>query len=96
MAARGHLDGNDAGARLSAEKQAMHGFGLAVDINVSGNPWIGAGWVKYDKELLKNCMVTADLRNESFYNQVMLICKAIGASYEIIDGQAVIHSRGCE
>ena len=50
----------------------------------------------YDKELLKNCMVTADLRNETFYNQVMLICKAIGASYEIIDGQAVIHSRGCE
>ena len=41
-------------------------------------------------------MVTADLRNETFYNQVMLICKAIGASYEIIDGQAVIHSRGCE
>jgi transmembrane sensor len=50
----------------------------------------------YDKELLKNCMVTADLRNESFYNQVMLICKAIGASYEIIDGQAVIQARGCE
>ena len=41
------------GARLSSGKQAMHGFGLALDINVSGNPWIGAGWVKNDKVLLQ-------------------------------------------
>ena len=54
------------GARLSAEKQAMHGFGLALDINVSGNPWIGAGWVKYDKVLLQERyrMIKA-LRNAS-------------------------------
>ncbi|MDQ6477265.1 hypothetical protein [Dyadobacter sp. LHD-138] len=32
------------GARLSSEKEAMHGFGLAVDIHGFGNPWIGAGW----------------------------------------------------
>lgn len=41
------------GARLSKNKQAMHGFGLAIDINSWGNPWIGAGWIKHDKELLK-------------------------------------------
>ncbi|MDX2135764.1 MAG: hypothetical protein SFV52_13325 [Saprospiraceae bacterium] len=41
------------GARLSAEKQAMHGFGLAIDIDPVGNPWIGAGWIQYDKEKLK-------------------------------------------
>lgn len=34
------------GARLSATKQAMHGFGLALDIHVIGNPWIGAGWTQ--------------------------------------------------
>lgn len=33
------------GARLSAAKEAMHGFGLALDINSWGNPWIGAGWI---------------------------------------------------
>lgn len=40
-------------ARLSASKQAMHGFGLALDIHVAGNPWIGAGWVQNDKVLLQ-------------------------------------------
>jgi hypothetical protein len=27
----------------------MHGVGLALDIDVAGNPWIGAGWIKDDK-----------------------------------------------
>ena len=40
-------------ARLSVSNQAMHGLGLAIDINVSGNPWIGAGWVTKDPVLLK-------------------------------------------
>ena len=44
----------------------MHGFGLAIDINVNGNPWIGAGWVKNDKVLLQERyrMIKA-LRNAS-------------------------------
>ena len=52
--------------------------------------------IVYDNDLLKKCTVTADLRYEPFYNQLMLVCKAIGASYEIIDGQVVIQSNGCE
>lgn len=52
--------------------------------------------IVYDNDLLKKCTVTADLRYENFYNQLMLVCKAIGASYEIIDGQVVIQSNGCE
>ncbi len=52
--------------------------------------------IVYDNELLKRCTVTADLRNESFYRKIELICKAIGASYEIIDGQVVIQASGCE
>lgn len=52
--------------------------------------------IVYDIDLFKKCTVTADLRNEPFYNQILLICKAIGASYEIIDGQVVIQGgRGC-
>jgi hypothetical protein len=38
------------GGRISADKQAMHGVGLALDIDVKGNPWIGAGWITDDKK----------------------------------------------
>ena len=52
--------------------------------------------IVYDNDLLKKCTVTADLRSETFYRKLDLICKAIGANYEIIDGQVVIQSNGCE
>lgn len=52
--------------------------------------------IVYDMELLKNCTVTADLRNESFYDKLDLLCRAIGAGYEVIDGQVVIQSSGCQ
>ena len=38
------------GGRMSGDDQAMHGVGLALDIDVTGNPWVGAGWIKDDKE----------------------------------------------
>lgn len=41
------------GARLSKDNQAMHSFGLAIDIDRQRHSWIGAGWVQYDKEKLK-------------------------------------------
>jgi hypothetical protein len=37
------------GGRMSSEDQAMHGVGLALDIDVTGNPWVGAGWIVDDK-----------------------------------------------
>lgn len=52
--------------------------------------------IVYDNELLKKCTVNADLSNESFYRKLDLICKAIGAQYEVIDAQVVIQSNGCE
>jgi transmembrane sensor len=52
--------------------------------------------IVYDLELLKHCTVTADLRNESFYDKLDLVCRAIGAGYEVIDGQVVIQSGGCQ
>lgn len=52
--------------------------------------------IVYDNDLLKKCTVTADLRSETFYRMLDLICKAIDADYEIIDGQVVIQSNGCE
>lgn len=52
--------------------------------------------IVYDSELLHKCTVTADLANEPFYNKLDLICKAIGAHYEIVDAQVVIQSNGCQ
>jgi len=52
--------------------------------------------IVYDSELLKKCTLTADLRNETFYKKLELICKAIGAHYELMDGQVVIQTNGCE
>jgi transmembrane sensor len=49
-----------------------------------------------DSEALEKCTVTADLKSESFYQQLDLICRAIGGKYELIDGQVVIESAGCK
>jgi transmembrane sensor len=56
--------------------------------------YYGIGIV-YDIDVMKNCTVTADLRNEPFYKKLELICKAVGAGYEVIDGQVVIQANGC-
>lgn len=50
----------------------------------------------YDSELLKNCTVTADIRNETFYRQLDLVCDAVGAKYELMDGQVVIQLKSCQ
>ena len=52
--------------------------------------------IVFDNELLKKCTITADLRTVPFYEKLDLICKAIGASYEEIDGQVVIQTNGCQ
>jgi len=52
--------------------------------------------IVFDGELLKNCTITADLRMVPFFEKLDLICKAIGAGYEVIDGQVVIQSSGCD
>ncbi len=52
--------------------------------------------IVYDSELLEKCTVTADLKNETFTTSSDLICTAVGASYEVIDGQVVIQSNGCQ
>jgi len=51
--------------------------------------------IVYDTELLQHCTVTADLRHEPFYRKLDLVCRAISANYEVIDGQVVIQAGGC-
>lgn len=52
--------------------------------------------IVFDSDLLKKCTVTADLTNEPFYRKLDLVCSAIDAHYEVIDGQVVIESGGCK
>jgi len=52
--------------------------------------------IVYDNDLLHKCTVTADLKGETFYRKLDLICRAIGAAYEVIDGQVIIQSGGCQ
>jgi len=52
--------------------------------------------IVYDNEVLKNCTFNGDLTKESFYKKLDLICRAIGARYEVIDAQVYIMSSGCD
>ena len=52
--------------------------------------------IVYDEEVLKDCPVTASLSDEPLYGKLDLICDAIEADYQILDGQIVISSKGCK
>ncbi|SEJ50214.1 FecR family protein [Dyadobacter koreensis] len=52
--------------------------------------------ILYDDELLKGCPLTAILENQTLHEKLTIICKAIEANYEILDGQIVIHGKGCK
>ncbi|MGA0559157.1 FecR domain-containing protein [Larkinella sp. VNQ87] len=52
--------------------------------------------VIYDATTLSNCYLTANLAGESLFEKLNLICKITRSSYEMVDGQIVIYSNGCE
>ncbi len=49
----------------------------------------------YDKNLMYECPITANLTEMSLYEKLDLLCKAIGANYELIDGKIIIEGKGC-
>ncbi|TDE13356.1 FecR family protein [Dyadobacter psychrotolerans] len=51
--------------------------------------------ILFDEELLSGCPLTARLDNQPLHEKLSIICKAVEASYEVLDGQIIIHSRGC-
>lgn len=51
--------------------------------------------IVYDEELLLTCKMTASLNNVPLYEKIKMICKGLGATYEIIDAKIVIQSNGC-
>ena len=52
--------------------------------------------VIYDAATVKNCFITANLTDESLFDKLNLISLISHSSYEIVDGQIIIHSKGCD
>jgi transmembrane sensor len=52
--------------------------------------------IVYDEEVLSKCSITASLADEPLFEKLKMICTAINANYEEIDGQIVITAEGCE
>lgn len=51
--------------------------------------------ILFDKDVLRQCPLTATLTDQSLYEKLTVICEAIGARYDVLDGQIVIDSKGC-
>lgn len=49
----------------------------------------------YPREAMQDCFLTVTLGNESLFDKMSIICKTLGASYELIDGKIVVESKGC-
>ncbi|MCE7042594.1 FecR family protein [Dyadobacter sp. CY312] len=52
--------------------------------------------IVYDKDILKNCLLTASFSQESLYDKIELICKGVEAEFAIVNAQIVISGKGCE
>ncbi|MBD2753037.1 FecR family protein [Spirosoma validum] len=52
--------------------------------------------IHYNEKDLSACLVNLTFRNESMLEQLDVVCQTIGATYEVLDGQVVITSKGCQ
>ncbi len=50
----------------------------------------------YDAKTMESCYLTANLSDESLFDKLDLICKITHSTYEMVDAQIIIHSRGCK
>jgi ferric-dicitrate binding protein FerR (iron transport regulator) len=51
--------------------------------------------ILYNKEALIDCQLTSSMDGLSFDQKLMIICKTVGATYDVIDGQVVINGGNC-
>src|SRR5690606_25277293 len=51
--------------------------------------------IDFQEEVLANCVLTSSFYEEGLYDRVDVICTAIGATYEIVGGEIIIESKGC-
>lgn len=49
----------------------------------------------FDKESLTGCPISTIFKEENLKQRMNAICQAIGATYEVVDGQIIINSKGC-
>lgn len=49
----------------------------------------------FDEEVMKNCYLTVPLGDEPLFEKLKIVCRTIGASYELIDAKIVVSSKGC-
>ncbi|GGM90351.1 hypothetical protein GCM10010967_24160 [Dyadobacter beijingensis] len=52
--------------------------------------------ISFDRDLLAGCTLNATLGDESLFEKLDLICETIHASYQVIDGQITVLSKGCK
>ncbi len=51
--------------------------------------------IVFDLQTVRQCTVTMSLSNESFYESLNLICRTIGATYEVVDTQIRLKTKPC-
>ena len=52
--------------------------------------------IQYDAQALSNCILTTSMAEEGLYERIQIICRAIGAEYEINNANIIIKSNGCK
>lgn len=50
----------------------------------------------YDKEVMRNCMITTSLDDENMFDKLNIICKLLGGTYKIVEVQVVIEGISCQ
>jgi transmembrane sensor len=51
--------------------------------------------IVFDDESLSACVISTQFNEENLKQRMSVICQAIGATYEMIDGQIIVNSKGC-
>ncbi|GAB3262892.1 FecR family protein [Larkinella harenae] len=52
--------------------------------------------IAYDKTAMQDCALTVSLGNEPFFTKLDIVCRTIGATYQVYDTQIVVASQGCD
>lgn len=52
--------------------------------------------ILFDRNVFTSCVLTTSISDGGIYNRLDIICEAIGAGYEINEGQIVITGSGCD
>ncbi|WP_126249298.1 FecR family protein [Chitinophaga rhizosphaerae] len=51
--------------------------------------------IRYDRRLFEKCRITVSLEEGTFYDKLDVLCKVLGATYEIVNNEVRITGPGC-